>query len=105
MKLEEFEKLSSGGELYDSGDPSIIVRQFGLQDKVRRYNKTHCSPLGYLIRSVKLKKMFASVGKGVYIEPPFHANWGGKIAISATAFMRISILRLLTTGKLRWETT
>lgn len=78
MKLEEFEKLSSGGKLYDSGDPSIIVRQFRLQDKVRRYNKTHCSPLGYLIRSVKLKKMFASVGKGVYIEPPFYANWGGK---------------------------
>ena len=22
--------------------------------------------------------MFAEVGEGFYIEPPFHANWGGK---------------------------
>ena len=28
-------------------------------------------------RQALLKKMFAEVGKDCYIEPPFHANWGG----------------------------
>ena len=25
-----------------------------------------------------LKEMFAEIGDGCYIEPPFHSNWGGK---------------------------
>lgn len=25
-----------------------------------------------------LKEMFAEIGDGCYIEPPFHANWGGR---------------------------
>ena len=28
-------------------------------------------------RQALLTKMFAKVGEGAYIEPPFHANWGG----------------------------
>lgn len=32
MKFNEFEKLINAGELYDSVEPSIIVRQFRLQD-------------------------------------------------------------------------
>ncbi|MPM95719.1 Galactoside O-acetyltransferase [bioreactor metagenome] len=34
--------------------------------------------MGFLIRAKKLKRMFAEIGKMCYIEPPFHANWGGK---------------------------
>ena len=29
-------------------------------------------------REAMLKEMFAEIGEGCYIEPPFHANWGGK---------------------------
>lgn len=29
-------------------------------------------------RTSLLKEMFDEVGEGVYIEPPFYANWGGK---------------------------
>lgn len=29
-------------------------------------------------REKMLKKMFAEIGDDCYIEPPFHANWGGK---------------------------
>ena len=29
-------------------------------------------------REEMLKSMFAELGEGCYIEPPFHANWGGK---------------------------
>ena len=29
-------------------------------------------------RTRLLKEMFAEIGKGCYIEPPFYANWGGK---------------------------
>lgn len=100
MKLEEFEKISDSGELYCASDLSIIVKQFRLQDKVRRYNKTHCSPLGYLIRTAKLKRMFAVIGKNVYIEPPFHANWGGKHCYFGNGVYANSNLTLVDDGKI-----
>ena len=39
------------------------------------YNRT--LPTETAKRQQLLKKMFAKVGDGCYIEPPFHANWGG----------------------------
>jgi len=30
----------------------------------------------HFIRTELLRKMFAEIGEGCYIEPPLHANWG-----------------------------
>lgn len=40
------------------------------------FNSTRPSELKK--REEMLKKMFAEIGEGCYIEPPLHANWGGK---------------------------
>ena len=44
-----------------------------------------------------LKEMFAEVGENCYLEPPFHANWGGRTSISATLYTQTSTSPPLTT--------
>lgn len=70
-----FQKLHSG-EIYDPADMKILIKQMLYIDRLRRFNKT--SSLQYLKRGRMLKRMFAEIGKGCYIEPPFYSNFGGK---------------------------
>ncbi len=64
------------GLVYDSGDPEIMDEQGGYLEKLYDFNATRPSEMQK--RETLLKEMFGSIGKGCYIEPPFHANWGGK---------------------------
>jgi len=70
------EKLASG-EIYDSGDISILYFQMKQVRKNERFNKTGSSLLGLYIRQKRLKRMLGDCGEGSYIQPPFYANWGG----------------------------
>lgn len=63
------------GELYLPDDMSVVVEQAKYLNRLRRYNRT--GPYQFFTRQRLLKKMFADVGKNCYVEPPFHANWGG----------------------------
>ena len=38
----------------------------------------HTRPTEQEKRQALMKEMFAEIGENCYIEPPFHANWGGK---------------------------
>ena len=62
-------------ELYLPGDEEIMAEQFQCLEKLYDYNATR--PLEQEKRTAMLKDMFAEIGTGCYIEPPFHANWGG----------------------------
>lgn len=44
-------------------------------EKLYDFNATR--PLEGEKRTKLLKEMFAEIGDGCYIEPPFHSNWGG----------------------------
>ena len=44
-------------------------------EKLYDFNATR--PLEGEKRTAMLKEMFAEIGEDCYIEPPFHANWGG----------------------------
>ena len=63
------------GELYLPGDEEIMKEQMKCLEKLYEYNATR--PSEGAKREAMLKDMFAGIGKGCYIEPPFHANWGG----------------------------
>ena len=69
------EKMHSG-ELYFPNDPAIMTEQLQRLDRLYEFNQTR--PTEQDKRAAMLKGMFAEVGEGCYIEPPFHANWGGK---------------------------
>ena len=64
------------GELYNSGDEVLVKEQLTYLEYMYDYNSTR--PCETEKRGKILKKMIADIGEGCYIEPPFHANWGGK---------------------------
>lgn len=69
------EKMHTG-ELYLPGDEEIIKEQFDCLELLYDYNATR--PKEQEKRQELLKKMFAEIGTDCYIEPPLHANFGGK---------------------------
>lgn len=64
------------GELYLPNDPPIMVEQTACLERLYDYNATR--PGEAAKREKLLKEMFAEIGPGCYIEPPFHANFGGR---------------------------
>ncbi len=63
-------------ELYLPNDAEIAKEQTLCLEKLYDFNATR--PLDGEKRTVLLKEMFAEIGEGCYIEPPLHANWGGR---------------------------
>ncbi len=64
------------GELYLPGDDEIMKEQTRCLDRLYEFNWTR--PTEFTKRQALLQEMFAEIGEGCYIEPPFHCNWGGK---------------------------
>ena len=69
------EQLNTG-ELYLPGEPEIMREQEKCLEKLYDFNATR--PSEGQKRGTMLKEMFAEIGEDCYIEPPFHANWGGR---------------------------
>lgn len=69
------EKMHNG-ELYLPNDPEIADWQLSCLDKLYEFNMTR--PTQQELRAKMLKEMFAEIGDGCYIEPPFHSNFGGR---------------------------
>lgn len=64
------------GKLYDPNDNSVMEEQMVCLDRLYDFNQTRPSEMDK--RNAIMKEMMGDVGKDCYIEPPFHANWGGK---------------------------
>ncbi|MDD6038485.1 MAG: sugar O-acetyltransferase [bacterium] len=64
------------GELYLPGDSEIVEEQEKCLEKLYDYNMTR--PSEGEKRQQLLREMFAEIGENCYVEPPLHANWGGK---------------------------
>ena len=62
--------------LYLPNDPSIVKEQTRCLEKLYDYNQTR--PGEGARRRALLQEMFTEFGEGSYIEPPLHANFGGK---------------------------
>lgn len=73
--MTEKEKMRSGDLYLPNGD-EIMTEQLQCLEKLYDYNMTR--PTEQKKRAEMLKGMFAEIGDDCYIEPPFHANWGGK---------------------------
>lgn len=73
--MNQKEKMHTG-ELYLPNDEEIMREQLACLDRLYDYNRTR--PAESEKRTALLKEMFAEIGEGCYIEPPFHANFGGK---------------------------
>ncbi len=73
--MDIIEKMHSTN-LYLPSDPEIAKEQQKCLNRLYDFNQTR--PTELKKREAMLKEMFAEIGDGCYIEPPFHANWGGR---------------------------
>lgn len=69
-------EILHSGKVYCCSDEELLKIQFECLEKLYDFNATR--PSEYEKRTKLLKEMFAEIGEGCYIEPPFHANWGGR---------------------------
>lgn len=73
--MSDWEQLHGGG-LYVSTDPDMVREQQGYLELVYDFN--HTRPGEADRRAALLREMLAECGEDCYVEPPFHANWGGR---------------------------
>ncbi|MCX0394831.1 sugar O-acetyltransferase [Clostridium perfringens] len=76
MDLKERRERMYGQKLYYCNDEALMSEQMKALELLYDFNKTR--PSEQVKREEMLKKMFDEIGEDCYIEPPFHANWGGK---------------------------
>ena len=69
------EKMHSGA-LYLPMDEALFQERLDWLDRLWDFNATRPSQLAE--RETLLRELFAEIGEGCYIEPPLHANWGGR---------------------------
>ncbi|CAH0535628.1 Galactoside O-acetyltransferase [Vibrio stylophorae] len=60
--------------VYDCGDAALIQEQQNCLELLYDFNQTRPSQVEF--RQQLMERIFASVGKDCYIEPPLRANWG-----------------------------
>ena len=99
-RKEEFDKILFSGEWYDTQDLKLVLYQERCINEMNKFNKTKASPLGLLVRMHKMKKMFGAIGDGSYVEPPIHANFGGKNVFIGKEFYANFNLTLVDDGKI-----
>ena len=73
--MDIWEEMKSGA-LYVTSDEELMSVQTACLDRLYDYN--HTRPTQGEKRAALLREMFAEIGDGCYIEPPLHANWGGR---------------------------
>lgn len=76
MEYKEIVERMHSQKLYYYNNESLNKEQMEYLEMLYDYN--HTRPSEQAKREQMLKGMLAETGKNCYIEPPFHANWGGK---------------------------
>ena len=95
MGMKECTLASSIIRTYYPNEESIFDEQLKKLDLLYEFNSTR--PTEQKRWQALMKEMFAEVGENCYLEPPFHANWGGRTSISATLYTQTSTSPPLTT--------
>ena len=99
-RKDKFDKILFSGEYYNCNDPVLLAYQHRCVQQMNRYNKIPSGPLGLLLRMKRLPKLFGAIGEGSYVEPPVHANFGGKNVFVGKNFYANIHLTLVDDGKI-----
>jgi galactoside O-acetyltransferase len=70
------EEMLHSGELYLPSDDALMAQQQRCMELLYDFN--HTRPSEQEKRQALLCEMFEEIGEACYIEPPLHANWGGR---------------------------
>lgn len=76
--MNEIEEIMNSGKIYNVMDlTSKDTHYFEYLQKMETYNSTGYSSKDETTKRLLLKELFAEIGEGSYIQPPYHAMWGG----------------------------
>ncbi|WP_430451530.1 sugar O-acetyltransferase [Rhodopirellula europaea] len=87
----EKEKMLAG-ELYDAGDPELAEARLVARERCHELN--HSSPRDEEYRRRILKKLFASCGDSVWLEPPFRCDYGTNIHLGEHVYFNFDCVVL-----------
>lgn len=76
MEFKEITERMSSQKLYYCNDEFLLKEQTKYLELLYDFN--HTRPGEQAKRNQMLREMFAEIGENCFIEPPLHANWGGK---------------------------
>lgn len=76
MSLDKIYEDMRSSRLYLPNEPELAEEQTKCLDRLYDFNLTR--PTEGQKRAEMLREMFAEIGEDCYIEPPLHANFGGK---------------------------
>lgn len=90
MRSEKQKMLA--GEAYRPGDPELKADAQRAREWMVRYNATlAASPAE---RRVLLRELFANVGEGAVVRPPFHCDYGQHISLGENVFLNFNCVIL-----------
>ncbi|MCE8002899.1 sugar O-acetyltransferase [Billgrantia ethanolica] len=87
----EKEKMLAG-ELYDPRDPQLLRERHRARLLTKAFNDT--SDAQGKERKRLLSELFGAMGKGTFIEPPFHCDYGGNITLGEKVFFNFNCVIL-----------
>ena len=91
MTRSEKDKLRAG-DLYRANDPQLDADHARACAWMARYNSAIAEPVD--ARHALLAELFAHVGAGAVVRPPFHCDYGSNISLGAGAFLNFNCVIL-----------
>ncbi len=87
----EREKMIAG-ELYDARDPELAVARTRARELCQALNATREADESG--RRAILRELFAAGGESVYLEPPFHCDYGVNVTLGERVFFNFNCVIL-----------
>ncbi len=91
MKRSEKDKMLAG-ELYTASCPELVADNARASEWTNRYNASLAATPQE--RHVMLTELFAAVGEGAVIRPPFHCDYGYNISLGRGVFLNFNCIIL-----------
>jgi len=90
VKSEKQKMLA--GELYDALDPELSAERRRARNLTKELNDSRDEDQEQ--RTAIIQQLFASVGKGIWIEPPFYCDYGSNITLGDYVFFNFNCVIL-----------
>jgi len=89
--VTEKEKMLSG-EMYDATDPQLTAERRQARDLCKSLNESRDSEQE--LRERIIRELFGSAGDAIWIEPPFHCDYGSNITFGSKVFINFNCVIL-----------
>lgn len=89
--VTELEKMIAGSP-YDPKDSELTAMRLRCRGLIRKFNAA--LPNEKRLRTQALQELLGSMGQGVWIEPPFHCDYGSNLFLADQVYMNFNCMML-----------